>query len=209
MQPPKPMKPQGADLRTTDPEVGHETTDISLTGVVAFIVTLMFSGIVLFTVLWGVYHFAITYTEKQDRKEMRDPWVLSQETQIEQKAKQVRTPVNKAAEPASMEPGDSESRVRVSRFPQPRLQTDDVRDLAIMRAAEDMYLNQYIVLDKNSGKVNIPITQAMDALVKKGMPAMQVAPGTELPPAAQGTGIVRPSIESSHSKNHGSPINQR
>ena len=33
-----------------------------------------------------------------------------------------------------------------------------------MRAAEDVYLNQYIVIDKNSGKVNMPITQAMDAL---------------------------------------------
>ena len=108
-----------------------------------------------------------------------------------------------------MEKGDADSRVRVTRFPQPRLQDDDVRDLTIMRAAEDVYLNQYVVLDKNSGKVNIPITQAMDALVKKGMPAMQVAPGVQLPPAAQTTGIVRPSIGSSHAKQSGSPSKAR
>jgi hypothetical protein len=65
------------------------------------------------------------------------------------------------------------------------------------------------VLDKNSGKVNIPITQAMDALVKKGLPAMQVTPGTQLPPAAQTTGIVQPSIESSHAKQSGATSKER
>ena len=209
MQPPKPMKPQGANLRTTDPQLGHETTDVSLTGVVAFIVTLMFCGIVIFVVLWGVFHFAASYANKQDELDRRDPWVRTADNQIEQQAAKLRTPRNKAEEPGSMEKGDADSRVRVTRFPQPRLQDDDVRDLTIMRAAEDVYLNQYVVLDKNSGKVNIPITQAMDALVKKGLPAMQVTPGVQLPPAAQTTGIVQRSIESSHAKQSGSPSKAR
>lgn len=209
MQPPKPMKPQGAHLRTTDPQVGHETTDVSITGVAAFVITLMFSGIVIFVVLWGVFHFATSYANKQDELDRRDPWVRTSDNQVEQQAARLRTRTNKAAEPASMEKGDADSRVRATRFPQPRLQDDDVRDLAIMRAAEDVYLNEYVVLDKNSGKVNIPITQAMDALVKKGLPAMQVAPGTQVPPAAQGTGIVRPSIESSHAKQSGATSNER
>jgi hypothetical protein len=101
-----------------------------------------------------------------------------------------------------MEMADAESRVRVSRFPQPRLQTDDARDLSLMREAEDVYLNQYFVLDKNSGKVNIPIDQAMAAVVQKGLPA-QSGQGAQLPPPAEGTGIVRPSIQSSHTKQAG------
>ena len=200
MQPPKPMKPQGGPLKSTDPNLAHETTDISLTGVVAFIIALAFCGIVIFVVLWGVFHFATNYAQKQDEIDKRDPWVQSTETQVEQAAKKLRTPENKSKEPSSMEMTDAESRIRVSRFPQPRLQDDDVHDLAVMREAEDIYLNQYFVLDKNSGKVNIPIEQAMQALVQKGLPAMQAPAGAAVPGTAEGTGVTKPSIQSSHAK---------
>ena len=137
MQPPKPIKPQGEELRITDPAQRHETTDISITGVVAFVLTLAFCGLVIFVVLFGVFHFATGYEEKLDQKDMRDPLTQSSETQVEQAAKKMRTPENKAEEPGSMQMADAESRVRVSRFPQPRLQTDDVHDLAVMREAVD------------------------------------------------------------------------
>ena len=108
-----------------------------------------------------------------------------------------------------MEMADAEQRIRVSRFPQPRLQTDDARDLALMREAEDVYLNQYFILDKNTGKVNIPIDDAMRAVVNKGLPSLPVQPGVQLPTEAESTGIVRPSIASSHAKERGSPIRER
>ena len=202
MQPPKPMHVQGEERHIDDPRIRHETTDISLTGVVAFIIALGFCGIVIFVVLWGVFHFANGYIAKQDQRDMRDPWVQRSENEIDAQAQKLKTARNQSQEPGSMESGDSESRVRVTRFPQPRLQGDDVRDLSLMREAEDVYLNQYLVLDKNSGKVNIPITQAMNAVVKKGLPAMQPAPGTTVPSAAEGTGMTRPSIESSHQQYH-------
>jgi len=200
MQPPKPMKPQGGPLKSTDPNLAHETTDISLTGVVAFIIALAFCGLVIFVVLWGVFHFATNYALKQDEVDRRDPWVQNTETQVEQAAKKLRTPENKSKEPGSMEMADAESRIRVSRFPQPRLQDDDVHDLAVMREAEDIYLNQYFVLDKNSGKVNIPIQQAMQAVVQKGLPALQAPAGAAAPGTAEGTGVTKPSIQSSHAK---------
>jgi hypothetical protein len=197
------MKPQGAEPRTTDPQLGHETTDINLTGIVAFLAALAFCGIVIFILLWGVFRFAGYYEARQDERDRRDPWIRATETQVEQGAKKLQTKENKSEEPGSMEIADAESRVRVSRFPQPRLQTDDARDLAVMREAEDVYLKQYFVIDKNSGKVNIPITQAMQAVVQKGLPALQAVPGEQLPPAAEGTGIVQPSIQSSHQKQAG------
>ncbi|HWC18794.1 MAG TPA: hypothetical protein VG498_17420 [Terriglobales bacterium] len=203
MQPPKPMHVQGEERHIDDPRIRHERTDISLTGVVAFIIALAFCGIVIFVVLWGVFHFANNYIAKQDQQEMRSPWVQRSESEIEAQAQKLRTPRNKSAEPGSMESGDSQSRVRVTRFPQPRLQSDDARDLSLQREAENVYLNEYLVLDKNSGRVNIPITQAMEAVVKKGLPASQPVPGTPLPPAAETTGVTRPSIESSHAKSAG------
>jgi hypothetical protein len=196
------MKPQGGELRTTDPQLGHETSDINLTGIVAFLAALAFSGIVIFVLLWGVFRFANYYEARQDEKDQRDPWIRATENQVEQGARKLQTPQRRAEEPSSMEIADAESRVRVSRFPQPRLQTDDARDLSLMREAEDVYLNQYFVLDKNSGKVNIPINQAMAAVVQKGLPA-QSGQGAQLPPPAEGTGIVRPSIQSSHTKQAG------
>jgi hypothetical protein len=196
------MKPQGVELRTTDPQLGHETSDINLTGIVAFLAALAFSGIVIFVLLWGVFRFANYYEARQDEKDQRDPWIRATENQVEQGARKLQTPQRRAEEPSSMEIADAESRVRVSRFPQPRLQTDDARDLSLMREAEDVYLNQYFVLDKNSGKVNIPINQAMAAVVQKGLPA-QSGQGAQLPPPAEGTGIVRPSIQSSHTKQAG------
>jgi hypothetical protein len=209
MQPPKPMKPQGADAKTTDPQIGHEIDNVNVTGVFAFIVFLMFSGIVIFALLYGVFHFATNYALKQDQQDMRDPWIRSAESKMIESAKKMRTAPNRAEEPGSMEMVDAESRIRVTRFPQPRLQTDDVRDLALQREAEDVYLNQYFVLDKNSGRVNIPIEQAMQRVVHKGLPAMHAAPGTQLPQQAETTGVVRPAIESSHAEHRGAVGKQR
>ena len=203
MQPPKPLNPQGSEIKIPEPQLGHETRDINLTGIVAFLVSLAFCGIVIFVLLWGVFKFAGYYEAQQDQKDERDPWVRATETQIDQGAKNLTTRRNKSEEPGSMQMMDAESRIRITRFPQPRLQTDDVHDLAVMREAEDVYLKQYFVIDKNAGRVNIPIEQAMQAVVQKGLPAMQLAPGAQLPPPAQSTGIVTPSVQSSHSKQLG------
>jgi hypothetical protein len=197
------MRPQGSGLKTTDPQVGHEVNDVNITGVVAFIVFLMFSGIVIFALLYGVFHFATDYAIKQDQQDLRDPWIRSAENNVIEGAKKMRTPSNRAEEPSSMEMVDAESRMRVTRFPQPRLQNDEVRDLVLQRQAEDAYLNQYFVLDKNSGKVNIPIDQAMRMLVQKGLPAMQPMAGTPLPQQAESTGVVRNSIDSSRAIERG------
>ncbi len=203
MQPPKPLRPQGTQMNVPEPQLGHETRDISLTGVIAFLAALGFCGIVIFALLYGVFHFAAWYEANQDKQDLRDPWVQATDKQVVEGARNMRTPENKAEEPGSMQFTDAESRIRVSRFPQPRLQTDDAHDLALMREAEDVYLKQYFVLDKNSGKMNIPIDQAMQAVVQKGLPSMQAQPGVQLPPTAESTGIVRPSIQSSHNKHAG------
>src|SRR3954465_11845045 len=116
MQQHKPLKPQGSELRGTDPELGHETRDISITGVVAFIVALAFCGIVIFVLLWGVFHFASNYAAKQDQVDMRNPWVRSAETEIERRAQQARTPLHRREKPGSKEKQNMEYRGAGSRF---------------------------------------------------------------------------------------------
>jgi hypothetical protein len=55
--------------------------------------------------------------------------------------------------------------------PEPRLQVDPHNELRQMRAAEEAVLNSYGWVDKDAGKVRIPIERAMEILAKKGLPA--------------------------------------
>jgi hypothetical protein len=51
------------------------------------------------------------------------------------------------------------------------LQIDAHNELRQMRVAEDAMLNSYGWVDKDSGRVRIPIERAMEILAKKGLPA--------------------------------------
>jgi hypothetical protein len=51
------------------------------------------------------------------------------------------------------------------------LQIDAHNELRQMRAAEEAALNSYGWVDKESGRVRIPIERAMDILAEKGLPA--------------------------------------
>jgi len=55
--------------------------------------------------------------------------------------------------------------------PEPRLQIDAHNELRQMRAAEEAALNSYGWVDKDSGRVRIPIERAIEILAKKGLPA--------------------------------------
>src|SRR5262245_59506957 len=55
--------------------------------------------------------------------------------------------------------------------PEPRLQIDAHNELRQMRVAEEAALNSYGWVDKDSGRVRIPIERAMEILAKKGLPA--------------------------------------
>jgi len=55
--------------------------------------------------------------------------------------------------------------------PQPRLQGQPARDLAVMRAEEDEDLTTYGWVNPSAGVVRIPIERAMDRIVERGLPA--------------------------------------
>lgn len=55
--------------------------------------------------------------------------------------------------------------------PEPRLQTDPVRDLAVMREGEERLLHSYGWADKQRGIVRLPIERAMELLVSRCLPA--------------------------------------
>jgi hypothetical protein len=56
-------------------------------------------------------------------------------------------------------------------FPSPQLLPDEPKTLAEIRAAEAKLLSGYGWVDQQKGVVRIPVEQAMDLLVKRGVPA--------------------------------------
>jgi hypothetical protein len=54
--------------------------------------------------------------------------------------------------------------------PEPRLQPDPVHDVERMRAAEEQRLHSYGWVDKEKGVAHIPIEQAMELVVRRGLP---------------------------------------
>jgi len=84
----------------------------------------------------------------------------------------------------TMEGGEAVSVDPTKIFPDPQLQKTPIPDLKAVRAAEDETLNSYGWVDQQKGVVRIPINQAMDMVVKKGLP---VSPS--IPPSAEGVSM--------------------
>jgi hypothetical protein len=55
-------------------------------------------------------------------------------------------------------------------FPQPRLETDERREINDFRLGEEQTLNSYGWVDENAGVVRIPITKAMQLIAQRGLP---------------------------------------
>jgi hypothetical protein len=59
--------------------------------------------------------------------------------------------------------------------PEPRLLSNEPENLQEMRTAEDAILNGYSWTDQQHTQVKIPIAQAIDKLLQKGLPSRQSA----------------------------------
>jgi hypothetical protein len=65
-----------------------------------------------------------------------------------------------------------------ARAPAPELQRSVDEDLKILRAEEDATLNGYGWIDRQSGRIRIPIQRAKEILLQRGLPVT----GTAMPP---------------------------
>jgi hypothetical protein len=172
-------------MTTTNPALGHETRDISISGVVVFLVGLAFSFAVVYVLLVGVFKYANHYLDEKDKKAgKQNPWVQQEiDRDAAARAGLDRKLKTQGIEPNAFIQEESAAIDRVKRFPQPRLQDDDVREMEALRASEDAQLNNLYYTDKEAGKVNIPIDQAMQMVVQRGLPVLEQASKTPQPAA--------------------------
>ena len=137
-------------------EPGYETSDANVGGVVTFIVVLASSLAVFFVVCFGMGKLI-------NQALIRHDGPLTHWNQVAgvQQANMASNPVIEQQQLRDM----------VSKFPTPRLQTDDgSQDVAQMHAREDLLLNHYTWVDEKAQTVRIPIARAMQILAAQGLP---------------------------------------
>jgi len=131
------------------PDVQFETRDLSAKAVVGFLVVLAIVGILMCLVRWGMYQYLNGYQARHQ-------------------------PRLSPLEVAHAE-GRAEAGRAAQRFPSPRLQPDPVADMNKFRSVERDVLNNYGWVDRKAGVVHIPIEQAMDQLIARGLPTRQAS----------------------------------
>jgi hypothetical protein len=162
-----PMNPDaGEQPDQIDISKGYETSDVKVTGIVVFLISLTVLVVVTAVLSYGIGYAIFAHLGKEDVKDygQRNKWT---------KTVDVRTLGDLASSPALQ----NKIAQTTEQFPQPRLQTDDGnQEIADLHAKEDLLLENYSWVDKSQGKVRIPIELAMELVAKQGLP---VAPQKE------------------------------
>ena len=157
--------PQSGGLEVKE---GHEESDLSVRGIVTFLICLALGGVLTFIAAkvmlkdWpfvGLHYWESIIFGK--------PPALTPATQQLQAERTART-VPAEGEPGRI-PKRAEEEERLSRtFVTPRLQDDDAEEMQTFRSDEDDWLKS--AGKTAAGNVHIPIEQAKSSLVEHGLP---------------------------------------
>jgi hypothetical protein len=160
----------GHEPEEIDVSKGYEATDVKVSGIVVFIVSLSIFVVVASVLSYGIGYAIFGHLAKEDAQDYgpRSKWT---------KTVDVRTLGDLASNP------ELQNKIAQSteQFPQPRLQTDDGnQEIADLHEKEDLLLEHYSWVDKSQGKVRIPIERAMELVAKQGLPVAEHAEAAPL-----------------------------
>jgi hypothetical protein len=160
---------------------GFETTDVSASGVAVFLASLAAFVGVFFIFCFGMGKVINTAILKSDGPSNKWNQIGAQ-------------PAGKREDLTSnavME--QKQLNQMVQRFPTPRLQTDDGnQEIAEMHAREDLLLDYYTWVDRQNGKVRIPIARAMQLIAQHGLPVAPEEPSETLMAGDKAPVVVTP-----------------
>lgn len=137
----------------------YEHQDLSSASIFAFLISLIVLGVLIQFVISGTLHLFESYNRKHQPRQ--NPLVQGQ------------------TETRAVTPGT------IEQFPQPRLEGSERLELHDFREKEAQTLNSYGWVDQSGGVARIPIEQAMQLIVERGLPTKPRA-GT-VPPSAVAT----------------------
>lgn len=156
-----------------DVSKGYEATDVKVSGIVVFIVSLSIFVVCAAVLSYGIGYAIFAHLAKEDTADYgpRSKWT---------KTVDVRTLGDLASNPQLQ----NKIAQTTEQFPQPRLQVDDGnQEIADLHTKEDLLLENYSWVDKSQGKVRIPIERAMELIAQQGLP---VAADAHLAPLMTG-----------------------
>jgi len=147
---------------------GYEVTDVSVHGIMVFLVGLFVSVGVFFVLCFGLGKVINYSLEKRDGAPNK--WNTNSSAE--------------AGKLRSMESNPAEVQQQLKQltqtFPTPRLQSDDGnQDVANLHAREDLLLDHYSWVDDAHTKVRIPIERAMELIAQRGLPVAEKPSQTE------------------------------
>ena len=169
--------------KTASVQEGYEVTDVSVQGIMVFIVGLFLSVGVFFVLCFGLGKVINYYLAKQD-----GPLNKWNATNIPQPGK-LQMESNPAQEQQKLQQ-------LTQRFATPRLETDDGnQDLANLHGREDLLLDYYTWVDNSHTKVRVPIERAMEIIAQPGHLKVMEPQGTQGRPEQLMAGESKPVVQ--------------
>ena len=134
------------DIDGPNQEVEFEREDLAAKPIIIFLLGLTIGCVVVALLLRGLYSYLDAYENRHEP--VQSP--LVQQT---------------TADTRAVAPDD------VTKFPQPRLETNETMEINAFRLQEEQTLNSYGWVDEQAGVVRIPIHRAMELVAQRGLPA--------------------------------------
>ncbi len=159
----------GPKPEEVDASLGYEASDVRVTGIVVFLVSLLIFVGVCGILTMGMGHVINAGMDKEDGPNSK--WTTS--INIRELGNLPNSP-------------DMQKKVAelTKTFPTPRVQTDDGnQDVADLHEREDLLLDNYSWVDQSKGTLRIPIERAMELIAQRGLP---VAPTVQQQPLMAG-----------------------
>jgi hypothetical protein len=126
-------------------EMDFEREDLGAKPILIFLLGLIIGCVLVALVLKGLYSYLDGYENR--RQPVQNP--LVQQT---------------TADTRTVESGD------ITKFPQPRLETNEPMEINDFRVQEEKTLHSYGWVDQQAGVVRIPIDRAMELVAQRGLP---------------------------------------
>jgi hypothetical protein len=155
----KVLASHGPPPEEIDTSLGYEASDVGVTGIAVFLVSLLVLIAVAGVLCYGIGKVINARMNKEDGPNSK--W--TQTVDIRQLGNLPSSPEmqNKVEE-------------MTQTFPTPRLLVDDGdQDVADLHAREDLLLENYTWVDESKGTVRIPIERAMELIAQRGLPVAQ------------------------------------
>jgi len=159
------IKPQNAGQYS--PEELHEESDINAKGVLGFLLFLAIMAVIIHIVVWGLVKGFDRLEDSYDPQ----PNPMLQASQA--------APAPNAQTSQGAPDVQKKMQALITTFPEPRLQTDDTRDMDVFRRSEEKILHSYSKVDASGQTVRIPIERAMELIEQRGLPDFGGASSTK------------------------------